>query len=93
MASRSESKLIILTDAVQAHLDDAAQSRGYDNIVSACSYAGSANVFQAEGISFLNWRAAVWQHCYQVLAEVQAGVRATPSADDLIAELPALVLP
>lgn len=78
---------------MQAHLDAAAQARGYDGIVSACSYAASANAFQAEGIAYLNWRAAVWEHCYQVLANVQAGTRAAPAAAELIAELPAPVLP
>lgn len=91
--SRSESKFIILTEAVQAHLDAAARAKGYDNIVSACSYAAASNAFQAEGIACLKWRAAVWQRCYQVLADVQAGTRTIPTSADLIAELPALVLP
>ena len=93
MTSRSEYKKVALELAVQKHLDDAATARGYDNIVSACSYSASANAFQSEGIAYLNWRAAVWQHCYQVLADVQAGVRAVPTAAELIAELPVLALP
>lgn len=93
MASRAENIKIAKEVAVQAHLDAAAQARGYDNIVSACSYASTANPFQNEGIAYLNWRSAVWNHCYQVLADVQAGLRAIPTTAELIAELPVLVLP
>jgi hypothetical protein len=79
--------------AVQAHLDAAARGRGYDGILSASSYAATANPFQSESQSFLNWRAACWAHCYQALADVQAGTRSMPTIPDLLAELPALVLP
>lgn len=74
--------------AVQAHLDSAAEAVGYDNILSACSYAGYANPFQAEGQSFLVWRGAVWQYCYAQVAAIQAQQRAQPTVAELIAELP-----
>lgn len=74
--------------AVQAHLDTAAQALGYDSILSACSYAGYTNPFQAEGQSFCAWRGAVWDHCYTQLAAVQAGQRTEPTVAVLIAELP-----
>lgn len=77
-----------LEAAVQGHLDATARSRRYDDIVSACSYAGAANRFQAESIAFIQWRAAVWDHCYAAFAAVQAGTRAVPTAAALIAELP-----
>lgn len=81
------------TNAVQQHLDIAARQRNYDNIVSACSYAAAPNIFQAEGIAYLNWRAAVWQTCYGVLGAVEQELRPAPTIAELIAELPALVLP
>ena len=77
-----------LTTAVQAHLDASAKARGYDDIVSACSYAGAPNPFQEEAITFLQKRAACWQYGYQVLAECEAGTRAIPSSDELLGELP-----
>lgn len=79
-----------LQAAVQAHLDATARARGYDSILSACSYAASANPYQAEGAAFLAWRGAVWQTCYQVLAEVESGTRPVPTEAELIAGLPAL---
>jgi hypothetical protein len=81
------------TDAVQSMLDATAKTKGYDNIVSACSYASVANAFQAEGIAFLEWRSAVWAKCYQIMAEVQAGTRTVPTEKELLVELPALALP
>jgi hypothetical protein len=81
------------TDAVQAHLDTSARTRNYDDIVSACSYAGAPNPFQAEGAAFVTWRGDVWAACYQIMGEVQGGQHGAPTIADLIAELPVLVLP
>lgn len=88
----------VYKSAVQAHLDAAAAIKGYGDertapIVSACSYAGHPNAFQSEGIAFLQWRSAVWMHCYAVLSDVQNAIRTAPTVPELIAELPALVLP
>ena len=84
-----------LTDAVYSHMNAAAHARGYDDIKAAVTYAEEPAVplFQAEGRALRAWRSRVWAHCYQVLADVQAGTRAIPTAAQLIAELPALDLP
>jgi hypothetical protein len=74
--------------AVQKHLDEYAQSKGYDSILSACSYAAEANQFQVESKQFITWRSEVWAYCYQVLQNVQGNQRSAPSIKDLIAELP-----
>ena len=80
----------VLTNAVQAHMDTVAQTRGYDNIHTACSYVNSTDeIFAAEGAACLAWRDSVWRKCYDILAEVQAGSRPIPTVEDLIAELPA----
>lgn len=80
-------------DAIQQTLDDAAQAKNYDDIVSACSYAGYPNVFQAEAIAFGQWRANVWAYGYAELDKVIAGTRPVPTIAEILAELPALVLP
>lgn len=84
-----------LTADVQQHMDAAAQSRGYDNIFTACTYAEEPAVprFQAEGQSFRAWRSQVWDTCYAIMDDVQQGLRPTPTAAKLIAELPTLTLP
>lgn len=75
-------------NAVQNHLDEYAQNKGYDSILSACSYAAEVNQFQAESKQFIAWRSAVWAYCYQVLQDVQGNQRQAPSIKELIAELP-----
>lgn len=84
-----------LTAAVQAHLDATAQAHGYDNIYTACTYADEPAVaqFQAEGQALRAWRSQVWAHCHGVMAAVQSAQRPVPTAEELIAELPALVMP
>lgn len=74
--------------AVQQHLDAAAKSKGYDNILSACSYAGAVNPFQAEGQAYVAWRGGVWDYCYKQLALVNARTRPAPTPAGLVAELP-----
>jgi hypothetical protein len=76
---------------VQKYLDDGAVSQGYDDIVSACSYAGAPNAFQEESISFLVWRADVWVAAHNLFNEVLGGARSMPTDEDLISLLPVRV--
>lgn len=83
-----------LTDAMQAHLDQTAQTRGYDGILSLCSYATSQNArFGPEGQAGVTFRDAVWAYGYQIIAEIQAGTRPVPSAAELVGALPSIVWP
>jgi hypothetical protein len=83
-----------LTSAVQRVLDSEVQTHGYDNILSATSYLNSTNtVFAAEASAAVAWRDAVWSKCYEILTAVEAGTRTTPTEDELVAELPAMVWP
>lgn len=82
-----------LTDAVQHVLDAKAQELLYDNCLSVCSYIDTGVAkFDAEGRAFRAWRSAVWAKGYEILAQVQAGQRAIPTEEQLIAELPQLVI-
>lgn len=83
-----------LVAAVQRHLDAKARERGYDSIFTASTYATSLHLkFGPEGIAYRDWRDKVWDYCYVVLADVQAGLRSIPTEAELLAELPAPVLP
>lgn len=79
--------------AIQTHLDMEAKNKGYDSILSACSYAGEPNRFQAEGKAAIRWRADVWDTAYTILAEVEAGTRTQPTVEELISELPTINWP
>ena len=83
-----QTKQMALT-AVQNMLDNAAKAKGYDSILSACTYAAYPNPFQAEGQEFVAWRGAVWAKCYEILGEVEAGTRPVPTVSELLAELAA----
>ena len=74
---------------VQAQLDAKARAKGYDNILSACTYATSSNTtFAAEGQAFMLLRDNSWSVCYQILRDVEAGLRPMPTFETVVAELP-----
>lgn len=81
------------TAAIQAKLDERARSKGYDDIVSACSYAAqpAGAPFQAEGAAFLQWRSAVWAKAYATLADVQTGKVPMPTPAQAVADMPEIV--
>ncbi len=83
------------TNAVQRHMDEAAQALGYDHLTNAVTYADEPAVpkFQSEGLAFRAWRSLVWAYAYGVLNAVQAAEREMPTIQQLIAELPVLELP
>jgi len=84
-----------ITSKVQQRLDVFANTRNYAGIVSLCTYATSTNAkFAAEGQYGVEARDQTWAKCYEILAEVQSGVRAVPSGyDDIEPELPKLEWP
>lgn len=83
------------TAAIQQRLDAFAQTRNYDSMLSACTYATSAVAkFKSEGQACVNLRDATWAAAYNVLAAVKSGARAMPSTlADIEVDLPALEWP
>lgn len=81
--------------AIQARLNEAAIAARYDSIATAVSYAEEPAVpkFQNDGKAFRAWRSLIWAYAYEQLALVLAGGREQPTADEFLAELPALELP
>lgn len=81
-------------NAVQEMMDLKAKERGYDNILSACTYATNTNTkFAAEGQACVTWRDSVWSACYQIMADVASGTVPEPTLNELLAELPSMVWP
>jgi hypothetical protein len=95
IAAQEQSALIVLLESsVQNHLDSWAIAKGYDSIISACSYSTSAHpTFGPEGRAAVAARDTTWQACQDIMAAVKAGTHPVPAAESLIAELPALVWP
>lgn len=83
-----EETALLFEQAVQNELELDAKAKGYDNLISACSYAASANPFQAEGKLFVTRRGNAWAYCYAELEKVQNGTRPIPTIETFILELP-----
>lgn len=79
----------LFKEKIQELLDTKAREKGYDDILSACSYAGYENEFKAEGEAFGIWRAKVWKYGYALLEAISKGEKALPkSFEELMKELP-----
>lgn len=95
ITARKEAIKQQIADDVQQRLDAFAQSRGYDSIVSACSYATSQHPkYGPEGRYCVSAREQTWDALFAIEADVLAGTRPMPTGyDDIKSELPALVWP
>ncbi|MBE3610486.1 hypothetical protein [Campylobacter californiensis] len=68
-----EQKKLEFIKAIDFLLDTKAKERGYDNIISAVSYAAMPNPFYDEGVAFFKWRSEVYTYCYSILEKVRKG--------------------
>lgn len=84
-----------VVQATQSRLDNFARNRGYDNILSACTYATSTiPKFSAEGQVAVTARDSTWSRLYELLNEVEAGLRPIfSSIDEVESLLPILEWP
>ncbi len=91
-AQRIQDEIVANT---QKRLDDFAKTRNYDGILSACTYATDPNaIFAAEGQYCVAQRSATWAKLYQIMTEVQLGLRPAPKGyAEVEPLLPALVWP
>ena len=79
----------IYENAVQAHLDATAQTRGYDNTYTCLSYTTSKDeVWHRESNAFSDWRDACWRKTHEILNAFMAGEIAQPSIGEVISQLP-----
>ena len=76
---------------IQKHLDDFAKTRGYDGIMSACTYATSTVAkFKAEGQYCVEARDETWNTAYQVLEQAGDSVL---TLEEVFDQLPQLAWP
>lgn len=84
-----EYKMWYYEKKIDEYLDSVAQSKGYDNRITATMRAGvEGSPYQAECKRFAIWADTVYQYCYQVLDDVLNGRRRPPTIEQLINELP-----
>lgn len=77
------------TQLAQDALDAFARTRGYDGIMSACSYAGSTDAqFAAEAAYCMALRDRTWRTGYGILNAVKAGEMPLPTEAEFLALLP-----
>ena len=84
----NKSKASEISKAVENHLDNKAKESRYDNMMSARSYAGYENQFQAEAQKLAVWASNCWIVAGQIEADFQAGNREMPTVDEVLNELP-----
>jgi hypothetical protein len=79
----------VYENAVQAHLDATAQTRGYDNTYTCLSYLSSTDEkWKRESLAFSEWRDSVWRKAHEILNAYMAGEIAQPTVEEVIAQLP-----
>ena len=82
------------TNKIQSRLDNFARTRGYDGILSACSYAPSTDPeFRKEGEYCLQMRDITFRTGYSIIGAVMMGMRDIPTWDEIESELPVLEWP
>lgn len=83
-----EQQSIDINNTIQAYLDTKAKEFRYDNMMSARSYAGYTNPFQAEAQNLAVWASNCWVKAGEIEVAVKAGDRDMPTIDEVLAELP-----
>lgn len=81
-----------IVDETQNRLDEFARERGYDGIMSLCTYAASTNPrFQAEGQLGIAVRDQTWSKLYEIMEDIENGQRELPvEPESILLELPPL---
>lgn len=80
-------------DGVEAWMNTVVAERQYDSLDTCIGrYTDSPNPkYAQEAKAVKDWNTAVWDKCWDILAEVKAGTRPIPTLEEVIAELPVLV--
>lgn len=76
---------VVVKDIVQARLDNLARQRGYDHIVSMCSYQFSPIAKYAKEAEYgISVRDTAWASLYQTFQEIRTGLRPIPTTEPIL---------
>lgn len=95
IAKRKESIKADIIAQTQQRLDLFSQTKGYDNILSCCTYATDPiQKFAQEGQYCVQARSATWAQLFQIFEDIDNELRPFPqSYQDIESELPQLQWP
>jgi len=81
-----------LEKEIEAWMNSVVAEKHYDSIDTCIArYTDSPNPqYAAEAKAVKAWNTAVWDKCWDILAEVKTGTRPIPSLEEVIYELPKL---
>lgn len=91
-ASKIETLKKSLVAGVDSHIQDVVKSKGYDNTDSIAKYLVEGNPFNEECTTLSIWIGNVWVAVNTIQSDVVAGNRTIPTFEELVLELPKLVL-
>lgn len=93
-APTPQEQFLAIQASIQARLDTFAQTRGYDSILSATTYATSTvERFAKDGQYCVEARDLTWAVAIQIQEDVDSGKRPLPTYEQVEAELPKLAWP
>lgn len=82
-----------LRRAIDYYYDSRARTAGFRGMADALVHTGFASAWRTKAVAVGQWEVACRTYVDQVRQDVISGARSMPTAAELIAELPALVLP
>ncbi len=81
-------------DYVQKTLESTAQQKGYDTVLSMCSYATSTNLqWKEEAEAFIFWRDTIMLNAVNVFNELLSNPSNVPDFEDFKSQLPTINWP
>ena len=90
LAKKLQDATKAMESAIEAHINSVVQAKGYNSQDSIAKYLVTGNAFYNEVKAISIWIGVVWVYANKVQTDVQAGTRAMPTVEELLAELPKL---
>lgn len=83
----------VITLAIEDMLNEKAMEYNYKDYHAAMAYIGSpVEKYHNESVAFRDWVSYVWYHLETVERDVVLGQRTVPTLEELLSELPQLVI-